>query len=51
MFDTCEDYLLLTHIGALLEKLVGNGFVSEYSRKSFKTKYLKTKLNSLVRLV
>ncbi len=49
MFDSSGDYLLLTHIGAMIEKLVGNGFVSEYSRKNFKTKYLKIKLNQLVK--
>ncbi len=36
--------MLLIQIGAFIEKLIGNGYVSEYLRKSFKTKYLKAKL-------
>jgi hypothetical protein len=36
----------LIHVGILLEKIIGAGFVSNYSRKEFKLKYLDTKLVS-----
>lgn len=28
-------------IGLVVEKLIGSGYVSEYSKKDFKTRYLK----------
>lgn len=34
-------HISLIDIGLVIEKLVGNGYVSEYSKKDFKNKYLK----------
>ena len=31
----------LLDIGLVIEKLTGNGYVSEYSKKEFKSRYLK----------
>ena len=33
--------ITLVEIGLVIEKLIGSGYISEYSKKDFKQKYLK----------
>lgn len=37
----------LLDIGLVIEKLIGSGYVSEYSKKEFKTRYVKYLLKTV----
>jgi hypothetical protein len=41
--------ITLLDIGLVIEKLIGSGYVSEYSKRDFKTKYLKYQYRTTTR--